>query len=502
MLTRSVSNDQLSYTAPYIPFEAEKEKSTEFNLVNRTLYVPTMPQVSSSAFFLPDQISTSIHLVGNNGPEYEKDIEMCHEENDDESWNELMDVEETCEEKEADSLNESHRMFSIEMLPSEILTLIFRYLDTKSYSRAAGVCLSWRQLAASPWLWWNRCNVVWDHLLYISQRSSQVCHEILASQIYEKKYSTRVSLLLETLTELSEESHIRLKNSTVAHYVVDCYYHIVNVLLSQLYESYRILCRIKAKLTKITVNFDILDLSIRRYMHQLAYMFPILSPEIPKPFADSCFLPPTSIDDASSIIKDDGARNVWEKDVGRNVHCVDFAWFYEEVLLKRFPRFALDDVFRDTFQFFVNFPRDDMMTTYKWAVIIDQFGPFEEFPENFRKYACGNGFLGLINLVEADAHLTLPNMFLIRFSRKEPEKLTFSFKVSVNENQLACRHKRKPCGVPISQYIAQNFNPKKYFPVQERLEGHATQFASLEEYCESTGYLIIGRSRMLSDSME
>ena len=138
------------------------------------------------------------------------------------------------------------------------------------------------------------------------------------------------------------------------------------------------------------------------------------------------------------------------------------------------------------------------------AVIIDQFGPFEEFPENFRKYACGNGFLGLINLVEADAHLMLPNMYLIRFSRKEPEKLTFSFKIAVNESQLACRHKRKPCGVPISQYIAQNFNPKRYYPVQERLEGHATQIISLEEYCECAGYFIRSKTEnlTLSESME
>jgi hypothetical protein len=183
---------------------------------------------------------------------------------------------------------------------------------------------------------------------------------------FRRKFSTRVSLLLETLNELSDQSENRLKNNLEAHYIVDCYYHIVNVLLSQLYESYGILCRIKAHLTKITVNFDILDLSIRRYMHQLDYMFPILSPETPKPLADSCFLPPLTPDDASSIIKDESARAVWDKYVGRSVHCVNFSWFYEEVLLKRFPRFALDEVFRDTFRFFVNFPRDDMMTTYKW----------------------------------------------------------------------------------------------------------------------------------------
>ena len=371
MLTRSVSPDQLTYTAPILAFE---DKGNDFNLVNRTLYVANIPQVSSSNFFLRDQIST----LGNSGLENENgwDDSLCEVNMEDDA----MEVDETEECSPIDSMT---GQMSITRLPNEILTEIFRYLDTKSFSRAAGVCILWRQLAASPWLWWNRCNVVWDHLLFISVRSSQVCDEILASQLYEfvfclrekfgsdysslrKRFSTRVSLLLETLNELSQQSQTRLKNRTVAHYVVECYYHIVNVLLSQLYESYGILCRIKANISKITVNFDILDLSIRRYMHQLNYMFPILSSEVPKPLADSCFLPPSSPDDASSIIKDEGARNVWDKYVGRSVHSVDFSWFYEEVLLKRFPRFALDEVFRDTFRFFVNFPRDDMMTTYKW----------------------------------------------------------------------------------------------------------------------------------------
>jgi hypothetical protein len=184
MLTRSVSIDQLSYTAPIIPFDTEK--GTEVNLVNRTLYVANIPQVSSSNFFLRDQISSlGCSLVVHSGEGLENEIEMgISAENDNDG---LMDVDEPegNEHSLNTSLESSSRQFSIEALPLEILTQIFRYLDTKSFTRAAGVCLTWRQLAASPWLWWNRCNVVWDHLLHISQRSSHVCNEILASQLYE-----------------------------------------------------------------------------------------------------------------------------------------------------------------------------------------------------------------------------------------------------------------------------------------------------------------------------
>jgi len=406
------------------------------------------------------------------------------------------EVDDECQELEIDFGSEDVEMVELNEpvlltifdLPEEILTYIFRFLDTRSFSRAAGVCKLWRRLAASPWLWWVRSNAVWDQMLCILSKNIYICDDIISKQhMLKRKFSARVKLLQETLNELADRVKNRLANRIQAHYNVDCYYHTSNVLLALLRESNGIITRINDNPSTITVNFDMLDLSIRRYMHQLEYMFPtgntLLSTD------NSCFCAPVSIEAASSIIKDASARYAWEKYVGPSVHSVDFSWFYENVLLRSFPRFANDDIFRDFFSFFVNFPRDNMMTTYKWAVIIDQFGPFDEFPDNFRKYGCGHGFLGLINCVEAEEHLSDPNMFLIRFSRKEPEKLTFSFKMT-SDNTLVCRHKRKSCGIPIKEFIAQHFNPRKFCPVHKRLEENITHFSSVEQYCESSGYFI------------
>jgi len=400
-----------------------------------------------------------------------------------------VDVADFDQNSEMEDVEQSlHTSLGILDLPEEIMTEIFRFLDPRSFCRAAGVCKFWRKLAASPWLWWMRCNVIWEQMHLISRGNARICEEILSGQVLVIKYSTRVRFLLETLSDLNERTTFRIKNNTKAHYNVNCYYYLSSVILGQLFETRSIIERIMMDPNSITVNFDILDLSIRRYFNQLDYMFPVavdLDDSASNP--DSCFVRPISVENLpSSIIKDESARIIWDKCVGPEVHAVNFDWFFEHVLICNFPRFANDVIFRDYFKFFVNFPRDDLMTTYKWAVIIDQFGPFDEFPENFQKYACGNGFLGLINSVEAENHLSSPNTFLLRFSRKEPEKLTFSYKITTG----ACRHRRKPCGIPINQFIYQNFNPRRFIPVEKRLEEYATQIDSIEKYCESTGYFI------------
>lgn len=380
-----------------------------------------------------------------------------------------------------DSVESEEVDFSL-FLPEEILVRIFKYLDTKSFCAAAAVCQNWRVVAASPCLWWMRCNVLWDHLLYMSQKTSDICHQILMeSHMMQKKYQTRIKFLAETLGDLTMASRNRLENKREAHYNVESYYMMSNILLSQLYDSNAIVQGIKENPAAMTVNFDILDLSIRKYIRQLDSMFPVLSPN------HQSQVPP------SHIIQDEKARFVWEKFVGKNEYHANFSEFYDNVLLSVFPQLQHDSGrFRDIFRFFVNFPRDDMITTYKWAVIIDQFGPFDQFVHNFQELACGNGFLGLINCVEAEEHLIGPNTFLLRFSRKEPEKLTFSFKVSNAQHVVVCRHKRKPCGVPIRQFIAQHFN-KTFSPVQKHLGNKATQIERIDQFCEVSGYFIESR---------
>src|SRR5690606_27385109 len=129
----------------------------------------------------------------------------------------------------------------------------------------------------------------------------------------------------------------------------------------------------------------------RRYMSQINFMFPIPQHDITW---NTCFNYPT--EEASSIIKDPEAKYIWDHYVGKNTYYVDFTWFYDNVILRNLPYHGRDALFRCIFTFFVNFPHDNMMTPYKWAVLIDQFGPFEDFADNFKKYCTNYGFLGLI----------------------------------------------------------------------------------------------------------
>ena len=184
-----------------------------------------------------------------------------------------------------------------------------------------------------------------------------------------KKYQTRIKFLTETLGDLTAASRNRLENKKEAHYNVESYYMMSNVLLSQLYDSNGIVSRIRENPAAMTVNFDILDLSIRKYIRQLDSMFPVLNAG-PQPH----ILP-------SHVIKDEKARYVWEKFVGKNQYHADFTEFYDNVLLSVFPQLQHDSGrFRDIFRFFVNFPRDNMITTYKWFVL-DSLSPL--FPLSF-----------------------------------------------------------------------------------------------------------------------
>jgi len=464
-------SSSLSFTEPMFSYHDTRAPSVPFpfgvKLLGNIQQGVNMEQSSS----LPCEangfpVNTFVPFLGKNNCGFEDEDEVMGEDDYD-----LYDSFEDAEECVDISL----------YLPEEILVRIFKYLDTKSFCAASSVCQNWRAVAGSPCLWWMRCDVIWNHLLYMSQKTAEICHQILLDShlMHRKKYQTRIKFLTETLGDVMTASRNRLENKKDAHYNVESYYMMSNVLLSQLYDSNGIVQGIRENPAAMTVNFDILDISIRKYIRQLDSMFPILSSELQPQYA-----PP------SHIIKDEKARFVWEKFVGKNQYHAKFTEFYENVLLSVFPQLQHDSGrFRDIFQFFVNFPRDDMMTTYKWAVIINQFGPFDQFVCNFQEFACGNGFLGLINCVEAEEHLQGPNTFLLRFSRKEPEKLTFSFKVTNASHVVVCHHKRKPCGVPIRQFIVRHFD-KAFSPVQKHLGKKVTQIDRIDQFCEVSGYLI------------
>lgn len=185
--------------------------------------------------------------------------------------------------------------------------------------------------------------------------------------------------------ELSQHARDRVTNHGKSHFNIDCYFVLVDILQQQLEDTVAILGKIIMCRSPLTVNFDILDISLRRYFKQLDAMFPIREVEeiapkgaedtdeaasSEKPVSQKIIKEAEIIAHPSSVITDPAARELWEANVGKDKHACHFLWFYENVLLKRFPCIKDNVRFRNFFNFFVNFPRDDLLTVYKWYALI------------------------------------------------------------------------------------------------------------------------------------
>lgn len=145
---------------------------------------------------------------------------------------------------------------------------------------------------------------------------------------------------------------------------------------------------------KITENFDLLELALRRYLYQLQKMFS----------AEQANKEP------SALIEIPEARAAWESKghlanvkthivVGQK-YFIDFEHFYKNVLTDIFPSIMQNKNVKVYLNYFINFPDDGMMTTCKWNQITKVFG-FKNFESNFCTYGLGRGFCGLINAVKA-----------------------------------------------------------------------------------------------------
>ena len=345
--SRSDISASLSWTAPVEP-SSNGLSSSFFPQFDRfsSAFAPSFAPSSSSAL-VPQQQQPQesfFPFLGN-----ETSLGHCIEESDDD-W--LGEADEDVDMDDFERMSSSY--LTILDLPMELVSKIFSYLPPKSFCAASGVCMEWRSIASSPCLWKKRCDVAWAHLMAVTVRSSNICSRItMPSALYDKKFSPRIKLLVETLGELNDTVQARLNPKCETHHRVDSYYMMTNILLSQMYDSNAILSKIESNPLAITENFDMIDLTLRRYMHQINSMFPLETAGQPQQ-------PP------SHLIKDRDARALWEKFVGKDAYYADFTWFYDQVLIPTFPELRYDHRFRNAFQFFVNFPCDDMLTTYKW----------------------------------------------------------------------------------------------------------------------------------------
>lgn len=110
--------------------------------------------------------------------------------------------------------------------------------------------------------------------------------------------------------------------------------------------------------------------------------------------------------------------------------------------------------FKQHLHHFLNFPKDDLMTTYRFHVLVTLFGPLPDVTRNFEQYdsslcttysfsyVLGQGFLGLVNMIKAEEVfreiVPTVNTVLIRFSRQRPTNLAFT---SFNARERTIEHR-------------------------------------------------------------
>jgi len=191
------------------------------------------------------------------------------------------------------------------------------------------------------------------------------------------------------------------------------YTKLLGILDKQLLETHFVLEQVISGQIYMNENFDIIELSLRRYYSDFMLMFSPLGE------ANQAYSRP------SLIITDDKARKVWEKNVGKHVYFCSFKAFYKEVLRKETN--LEDKEFKRYMKYFLNFPKDDTVSVTKWNTLTRLFGPYRNFYRTLHRYVMGTGFLGLINRIRAEEILKdYPDHVLIRFSRTAPLLLAFS----------------------------------------------------------------------------
>jgi len=204
---------------------------------------------------------------------------------------------------------------------------------------------------------------------------------------------------------------------------------------------------------KLTNNFDILELKLRSNFEETR----------------AIFLKENLMIHVENHIEDNQARKNWVDYFGMNVHIVQFNDFLDFLAKQNILNKDAEDYEKkiNYFKYFLNFPSIDVVTPYKWNLLIKFFGPYEFFSYNFFKIMNENGFLGLINRIQASEILksSPSKSLLIRISRTESQLLAFSYKNSKG----IIGHKLNKCSktnkiVPIYKFIEENFKDYKLVP--------------------------------------
>jgi len=214
-------------------------------------------------------------------------------------------------------------------------------------------------------------------------------------------------------------------------------------------------------------DIDLIELALRRQIEQLMSMYSS-----------------TSLN-GSKLIQDLKARSVWEQFIGKNKNCYHLSSFME-LTSKIFPNSNKMDQLQNQLSLLLNFPHDDLMTVYKWNLLVEQFGPYDQLQEHLESFCVSGGFLGMINRVRAEEilmeHSPAEKLVLIRFSRTQPSHLAFSWK---DGNRLF--HSLNTKRYPLRSFLEKSFKGFTFVPV--RIKPARTSDESNQTFLPTSGYI-------------
>lgn len=356
--------------------------------------------------------------------------------------------------------------------------------------------------ATSRWLnALSRANLIWRHkcveMFNIVQREL-VTIDVVLSIVKQKNYVTRNTYerfnflnctckLLKNYVDIQSDDRVMTWGNTTSYWVL---YSLLRNIGKQLRETSTMLTDLNNGLFQITVNFDIFDLTLRKYFNELMNMIPVDIPSddsfeciaVPKPLTA-----PESSEDRIHMVLGENA-SFWISVLGNNT-VVPYDIFVNNLL----PR--IDPLFRENkkalmyMNHLFNFPRDNFFSVYRFKVVVSLFGPLPQVYENFCEYTLAPGFIGCINSIKSEELLTelIPQLrrstVLIRFSRKRPEVLAFT-SINVRTGEIEHRRNVNKRGepIPIAKYLEMAF--PRYELIRMGIDEVATHIDTTIEFAK------------------
>eukprot|EP01127_Copromyxa_protea_P022645 TRINITY_DN8244_c0_g1_i1.p1 TRINITY_DN8244_c0_g1~~TRINITY_DN8244_c0_g1_i1.p1 ORF type:complete len:391 (+),score=23.61 TRINITY_DN8244_c0_g1_i1:154-1173(+) len=252
---------------------------------------------------------------------------------------------------------------------------------------------------------------------------------------------------------------------------------LASALAGEVYDATQVLTA-AMKNPQLLENLEIMALSLRREAAQLQKIFFNREFDV--------------ISEPSQLIRDTQGRLFWEREFGQS-NCVIYSVFKERLLRHWEEQIRDRDEERAiimALNFFLDFPQEGMVTTYKWDVFLVQWGIFSNLLDNLRLVALQPGFLGVMNGKQAEQVLSSlrGDYALIRFSSSSK---TLSVAYTTRSRVV---HERKPPGVDLGQWLREVFKRHRLVPMS-LLWDKLDELRRLEDYVKIPATSFITRLR-------